>query len=155
MTKIRYEIDLSRTMPELPEDDRIRPIRPEDASDLAALMLDAYRDTIDYDGEDLDDAVAEVASFFGNDPLLDMCRVLVDHMEIVTGILVSETEDGAFIGYVMTRASHKGRGLGTLATRHALAALAKAGYQKVVFYITKDNEPSERLFASLGAEAIG
>ena len=31
---------------------------------LAELMLDAYRDTIDYDGETIGDAIHEVESYF-------------------------------------------------------------------------------------------
>jgi hypothetical protein len=54
----------------------------------------------------------------------------------------------------MTRAAYKSKGLGALVTHHALDALAAAGHEKVVFYITDGNEPSERLFRSLGAVAM-
>ena len=128
----------------------------DDASQLASLMLDAYMDTIDYEGEDLDDAIAEVGSYFEDqNPLLAASRVVVEDGRLVSGVLLSETEDGPFINYVMTRASHKGLGMGLVVTRHALAVLTEAGHSKVVFYITDGNEPSERLFRSLGAVAVG
>jgi len=49
----------------------------DDAEPLAALMLDAYRDTIDYDGETLDDARSEISSYLGqqNDPPLLACSI--------------------------------------------------------------------------------
>lgn len=157
MSKIRYEIDLNRRPVDRPDiDERVRAITSEDAAQLASLMLDAYMDTIDYEGEDLEDAIAEVGSYFEDqNPLLTVSRVVVEHGQIVSGVLLSETEDGPFINYVMTRATHKGRGLGVLVTSHALAALTEVGHTKVVFYITAGNEPSERLFRSLGAEAVG
>lgn len=155
MSKIRYEIDLTRLATAVPDDEEgVRPVTEADAADLASLMLDAYRNTIDYEDEDLDDAIAEVGSYLGRgQPLLEMSRVAVENGEIVSGVLLSQTEDGPFIDYVMTRASHKTRGLGALVTSHALTALAGAGHHKVIFYITDGNEPSERLFASLGAKA--
>src|SRR5215510_15600553 len=33
---------------------------------LAELMLDSYRNTIDYDGETIEDAIHEVASYFSS-----------------------------------------------------------------------------------------
>jgi RimJ/RimL family protein N-acetyltransferase len=157
VSKIRYEIDLTRETVGIPKhEDRVRPVIAGDAFQLASLMLDAYRDTIDYDDENLDDAVAEIDSYLHKRrPLLDMSRVVVEDDEIVAGVLLSASDEGPFIDYVMTSASHKGRGLGALVTRHALAALAADGHAKVVFYITEGNEPSERLFSSLGAEATG
>lgn len=157
VAKIRYQIDLNRRFFGPPvTDDRVRAVTPEDAPQLASLMLDAYMDTIDYEGEDLDDAVAEVGSYLTEGtPLLDFSRVVVHDGVIVSGILLSETEERPFVNYVMTRASHKGQGVGALVTRHALAALAEAGHHSVLFYITEGNEPSERLFRSLGAKATG
>lgn len=153
VSKVRYEIDLTQVSPAIDPDERIRSVTLEDAAELASLMLDAYRHTIDYDDEDLEDAIAEIDSFLANAPLLEMSRVVVDDGEIVSGTLVSETEEGPLVAYVMTRASHKSKGLGVLVTGHALKTLADAGHKKVVFYITEGNEPSERLFRSLGAEA--
>lgn len=155
MSKIRYEIDLTRAPGGIPhQEDRVRPVSADDAADLADLMLDAYRGTIDYDDEDLDDAVAEVDSYLNDrHPLLDFSRVVDADGVIMAGILLSDTESGPFIDYVMTRARYKGQGLAGLVTRHALAALSNAGHEKVVFYITAGNEPSERLFRSFGAEA--
>ena len=51
----------------------------------------------------------------------------------------------------MTAPDYKNLGLGRLVTTASLAALAHDGYEKVVFYITKGNLPSEALFRAVGA----
>ena len=42
----------------------VRGVSPADTHHLADLMLDAYRNTLDYEGEGLAEAVAEVESYF-------------------------------------------------------------------------------------------
>lgn len=47
---------------------RLSQPRPTDADALAELMLDAYHGTIDYDGETLADARAELAGYLSSSP---------------------------------------------------------------------------------------
>ena len=42
----------------------VRAVSPGDLLKLAELMLDAYRNTIDYEGEGIAEALAEVADYF-------------------------------------------------------------------------------------------
>jgi RimJ/RimL family protein N-acetyltransferase len=115
-------------------------------------MLDAYIDTIDYDDQDLDDAVTEVRTYFENGhPLLDRSYLVESEGAIVSAVLVSLPDDIPFIGYVMTAPDHKNLGLGRLVTTASLVALAQDGYEKIVFYITEGNLPSEALFGAVGA----
>ena len=152
MTKIRYEIDLSAS----PTDDQVemdgvRTVSPADLDALGDLMLDAYMGTIDYDGEDYEDAVTEVGDFLAASPLLDHSYAVEVDGDLASAALVSLYDDQPFIGYVMTRAEHKGQGLARTVTRRALDSLAESGHEVVVFYITDGNLPSEALFRSLGA----
>ena len=155
-TKLRYEIDLSHlTSVDPPPNLRVRPISRDDLDGLASLMLDAYMGTIDYEGEDLEDAVQEVRSFL-DDPhtLMDRSFAVDDEGAIVSAVLVSLSAGEPFIGYVMTRASHKNQGLARLVTNTALEKLADDDHERVVFYITDGNAPSEALFDSLGAVRV-
>jgi len=149
--KLRYEIDLSNTVP-IPALDvglQIRTVSPTDLVGLARLMLDAYVGTIDYEDENLDDAVDEVRSFLDNpDSLLDRSYIVEDEGEIVSAVLVSMSPGWPFIGYVMTLPSRKKHGL---AWHLIIHALAEDGHERVVFYITEGNTPSENLFRSAGA----
>ncbi len=155
-TKLRYEIDLSDLTPvDSSPNLRVRTISRDDREELASLMLDAYMGTIDYEGESLEDAVEEVRSFFGDgEALTDRSHAVEDEGTIVSAVLVSLSAGEPFIGYVMTRASHKNQGLARLVTHTALEKLADDGHERVVFYITDGNTPSEALFDSLGAVRV-
>jgi RimJ/RimL family protein N-acetyltransferase len=156
--KLRYEVVLPG--PDLSTDAEehlnFRTITPDDLAGLARLMLDAYVGTIDYDGEDLDDAVQEVRSFLDDpDAMLDRSYVAEDKGLIVSAVLVSMSQGQPFIGYVMTIPSHKNRRLARSVVTRAMKLLASDGHERVVLYITSGNTPSENLFRSLGAVQVG
>jgi RimJ/RimL family protein N-acetyltransferase len=154
--KLRYEIDLSGLTPVVASHDlRVRTISRDDLEGLAGLMLDAYVGTIDYEDESLEDAIEEVRSFIDDgDSLLDRSYLVEDNGTIASAVLVSVYDDKPFIGYVMTLASHKSRGLARLVTTTALERLADDGHDTVVLYITEGNTPSEALFRSIGAVQV-
>lgn len=154
--KLRYEIELSDLTPvAMPDHLQVRSISRDDLEDLARLMLDAYVGTIDYEGEGLEDAIEEVTSFLDDDQaLLDRSYLVDDDGTIASAVLVSLAEGRPFIGYVMTRASHKNQGLARLVTTTALERLAGDGHETVILYITEGNTPSEELFRSVGAVRV-
>jgi ribosomal protein S18 acetylase RimI-like enzyme len=131
---------------------------PEDAEALAALMLEAYRDTIDADGsETLDDARGEVDGYFSGHsgaPLLEHGWVAVADESIVSAVLVSRFNDVPLIAYAMTDPAHKGRGLASALTEHALDSLAAAGEREVQLWVTEGN-PAERIYERLGFREAG
>ena len=151
--KLRYEIDLTRPAHAVASDGHVvRSITPGDLRGLATLMLDAYFGTIDYEGEDFDDALGEVRSYFeGSHPLLDRSYLVETDGAVISAVLVSVSDGMPFIGYVMTASDYKNLGLGRLVTTASLVALAQDGYDRTVFYITEGNLPSEALFRALGA----
>jgi RimJ/RimL family protein N-acetyltransferase len=153
---LRYEIDLAGLTPVADSHYlRVRPVSRDDLEGLARLMLDAYVGTIDYEDENLDDAIEEVRSFLDDgDALIDRSYVVDDDGTIASAVLVSLSEDRPFIGYVMTLPSRKNQGLARLVTTTALGRLAGDGHEKVVLYITEGNTPSEALFRSIGAVQV-
>lgn len=153
--KLRYEIDLSDLTPVASHDLQVRSISRDDLEDLARLMLDAYVGTIDYEDEDLEDAMEEVRSFLDDGrALLDRSYLVEADGSIASAVLVSLFEGRPFISYVMTLASHKNQGLARLVTAIALERLADDGHETVDLYITEGNAPSEALFRSVGAVQI-
>lgn len=154
MTKSRYEIDLRRVQFEALTEDSFGNVSLDDLEPLAHLMLEAYRGTIDYEDEDLDDARAEVQSFFDQEPLLEHSRVAVVDGTVVSAVLVSVFEGSPFISYVMTLPEHKQHGWARRVVSAALDGLAREGHQGVAFYITDGNLASEELFRSLGARQV-
>ena len=125
-----------------------------DRQAIATLLLDAYRGTIDDEGEGEDEAL-DAAGYF-----LSRCvpaySLLVVHGERVVAVsLVVVVNALHYIDPVATAAAHKGAGLGRAAVAHSIALLSHAGVDEVGAVVTDGNVPSERLFASLGFERVG
>lgn len=125
-----------------------------DTDDLTELMLDAYRGTVDYDDESLEDARVEMSDYFDGSPLLDHSFVATVDGTIVGAILLSEWRGKPLIGYVMTRPEYKNQGLGSLLLRASLRALRGEGKERVHAFITEGNTASEALFRGAGAVRV-
>lgn len=141
---------LAETAIDLP----VRAPTPEDVDALAELMLDAYVGTVDADGsETLDDARTEVAGYFSGasgEPILDHSLVALEQEMPVSAVLVSRHDDLPLIAYVMTAASHKGRGLARSLTVRVLASLHRSGERQAHLWVTRGNVPAERIYEGLG-----
>ena len=139
---------------------QIRPVQTADASALAELMLDAYRGTIDDDGETFDDALAEVNAFFagerGGQPWLMMSYLALVDSHVVGACLTGEWRERQLpiIAYVMTRANWKKRGVSRQLLYRVLKALNENGYPEVRAVITEGNKPSENLFLQIGFQRV-
>lgn len=123
---------------------------------LAELIIDSYRDTIDYDGETIEDAIHEVESYFSG--LLEdsswLDRSWLGFMEdnLVCASLVGFWKDrnSPIIAYLMTASEWKGKHLARIGVSRSLQSLAEHNYTKVYAVITEGNFPSERVFTGLG-----
>lgn len=154
-----YRLNLSTRgkLPALEMDSML--MRPPESSDLqmlAELMLDAYRGTIDYEGETLEDAVGEVQAYLagqrGGKALLSESRVCLVDNELVAACLAvnREARQQPLIAYVMTAAAWKNRRIAKRVLTATLESLATSGYPHVQAVVTEGNVPSERLFAGMG-----
>ena len=136
------------------------PVEPAACEPLAALMLAAYRGTIDDEGATLDDARAEIAAYLagerGGTPDLAASRLVWAGDLLVGACLAGDwTARGCpLITYVMTNPAWKNRGLARLALVAALHALAATGARQARAVITAGNIPSERLFLGLGFQRV-
>jgi hypothetical protein len=126
----------------------------DDRDALAELMLDAYRDTIDYEGEGIDGAKAEIDDYLARKPMLESSWVVEDRFSMVAAILVASFEDRPLVSYVMTRAAAKGQGLATLLLAKSQSDLHDQGWSSVDAFVTAGNTPSERLFARAGGRLV-
>lgn len=122
---------------------------PEDRDRLASLLLDAYRGSIDDDGETLADARAEVAGYFtgaAGEPHLEASFVAIDGAKLVSACLVCLDDGLPLIAYAFTAAGWKGRGLGSALLQLSLNALAASGYRHAHLWVTAGNVPAERIY---------
>jgi predicted N-acetyltransferase YhbS len=129
----------------------MRALTPDDRDGLAQLMLDAYTGTIDYEGESIVEAREAVDDWLGDAPLLSHSFGATIDGRVVSAVLVMTLDDAPFVSIVMTAPEHKGSGLGRAVVGASLESLRTEHHSTATLYITEGNEPSERLFASLGA----
>lgn len=152
--KRRYTIDLTETTgarPLLEFEVELAKVERAHADDLASLMLDAYRGTIDDEGESIDDAREEVSRFFEDSPLLDSSYLATVEGRSAGATLIGTWRDRPLVAYVMTRPAYKQQGLATYLLNKSLQALKGAGWDEVNAFITEGNTASEALFRGMGA----
>jgi predicted GNAT family acetyltransferase len=153
--KIRYEIDLRSWSSVSPDAGMVtRTLGHEDRDDLAHLILDAYRGTIDYEGETLVEAKDAIDEWLEDSPMLEASFGVHDGESLVSATLLQVLDSNPFVRAVMTHPDHKSKGYGTAAVEATLSMLRSSGHQKVVFYTTEGNTASETLFKNLGAIAV-
>jgi GNAT superfamily N-acetyltransferase len=123
-----------------------------DAEALAALMIDAYRGTIDDDGETIEDARNEIDGYFAGSsgtPLLEASAGAIEGGVMVAAVLVSTFRGEPLIAYLMTGRAWTRRGLATSLVQGALADLASMGASRAHLWVTAGN-PAERIYECLG-----
>ena len=131
-----------------------------DAEALGELLLDAYRGTIDYEGEDLAAATGVVRDFFaGKEYPPDIAASVVAWRGPTPAAFCMIAEWQArscrFVEYVATRSGEKRRGVGRLVLGESLRRLSRAGHPEVRAVITLGNTASDALFRRLGFEDLG
>ncbi len=125
-----------------------------DRDALAAVLLDGYRNTIDDEGEDLDDAYAAIDQY-----LTRIERphsfVAIEQEIVVAFSFVVVVKEVHYIDPVVVAPPRKQRGFARATVQLCLASLAAAGIVEVGATITDGNIASERLFAGLGFSRRG
>ena len=165
MTKrYEYSLDLSdfdqRSLSMSAADLQLRAAQPADTNALAELMIDAYRGTIDYDGETLKDALGEVQAYLagerGGRPMLNDSRLAFAGSLLVGACLAVNWNERQLplIVYVMTCVKWKNRGVGKQVLWAVLHALREQGNREVQAVITEGNTTSERLFGRMGFQKV-
>lgn len=149
---LRVDVDAPTT--EATTSHRVRLARDDDRDELASLLLDAYRGTVDDEGEGMPEAL-EAADRCLERRLTDSSVVIEDDAGIVAISFVVVVDGRRYIDPVATASSWKRRGLGRRAVTASLQRLHRSGVREVGATITDGNTASERLFASLGFVRLG
>jgi ribosomal protein S18 acetylase RimI-like enzyme len=136
---------------------RPRPIDRSDVSALGALMLAAYRGTVDDEGETEADAVAEVERTLAGEygPLLADASFAIDvDRRPVGASLATSWEDHAMLMNLIVHPQVKRRGMGTFLIATTGNALLRAGFAELGLFVTEANEPAVNLYRKLGFEVV-
>src|ERR1041384_7146636 len=112
--RLRMSVQLGPANPPPTPDPQARPLRATDDAALASLMLDAYRGTVDDEGDGPEEARQQVARVFGGTygPFdFDASEVTLRDSVIVAATLVTEYEGLPMVAYSMTAPAWQRRGL--------------------------------------------
>lgn len=142
---------------EVPSDVAHRTIEPSDAAALGALLLAAYRGTVDDEGETLDDAVAEVEGVLGgsNGPFLfDASFVVEDEDGPIGASLIAMWESRPLLSYLVVHPRARRRGLGSFLIARSGDALLAAGHPELDLFVTEANEPAVNLYRKLAFRVV-
>jgi len=152
-SEYRFTIDVGQFQNDLPQAVNLA---ANDRDGLAQLMLDAYRGSIDDEGETFEEAGEAIDFYLGNCLAAHSWVATQDGAPIgMSLVLIVEANGLHYIDPVAVSALHKQQGLGRRLVHASLASLADAGVREVGATITDGNVPSERLFANLGANRVG
>ncbi len=132
----------------------VRGVDVSDREQLATVILDAYRGTVDDEGEDHEAALAAVDDWLSR---LEAPHsvVLERDGQLVAVSFVVNVAGRQYIDPVATLTGRKRQGLATAAVGCSLRSLHEAGAREVGAVITDGNTASERLFTNLGFVRVG
>ena len=129
-----------------------RPV-PDDIAGLGRLMEQAYRGSVDDEGEDEAAAVDEVRkTLAGGYGAFDSeaSSVLEQAGELLAATLVTRWEERPFVVFSMTAPQARRQGLARAGLAWATAVLHERGETQLALVVTTANTPARRLYESLG-----
>jgi ribosomal protein S18 acetylase RimI-like enzyme len=131
----------------------VEPFDTDDVTTAAALMVDSYRGTVDWeDGDDESVAAAEIRNTIAGDygTFLPTASLQVRAGGVVASQIVCTLfEDEPLITFAYTHPDFAGRGLATTLIRAAAHSLDQQGFAHLVLYVT-DSNPAVELYEKLG-----
>ena len=164
MERRRYEYVLDLSAPEqdaravtATQGTKLRLPVSGDRTALATLLLNAYRGTIDDEGESFEDAQREMERYLAAaGDLLGASRLAFLEDQLVSACLAGPRwkPGPPLIWYVLTDPAHQRRGLGARVLSDTFRALRADGHTGVCALITEGNVPSESLFTRLGFQRV-
>lgn len=133
----------------------LRAVGPSDVEALAHLMLQAYRGTIDDEGETLSDALTEVQrTCSGGYGAFDADASCVAEVQgrLVSAVLVTRHQGGPWVAFTMTAPPAGRMGWARRCLASAIAVLAARGERHLRLVVTVGNLPAVALYRGLGFE---
>ena len=125
----------------------------EDVAGLAALMLDAYLGTVDYEGESIEEALSEVRETVEGTKgpfLWTASRVIEREGLLASACLVIRWREQPLVAFSMTRGRFKKKGLARACLLSSMKALREQGDTTLALFVTLSNEQAVSLYRSLG-----
>ncbi|MFC1683343.1 GNAT family N-acetyltransferase [Candidatus Zixiibacteriota bacterium] len=156
-SRVRMKLYLGDQAPETSP--AARSISRDDLPALGELMLAAYRDTIDYEGETLKEAVAEVRGTLDGQygPFLGDCSFLIEEKgQLLAACMITWSAElkAPLLTFSMTRPKAQRRGMGTMLIKTSINALVDRGHRDLYLVVTEGNAPALHLYEKMGFRAV-
>jgi GNAT superfamily N-acetyltransferase len=136
-----------------------RPISKGDVEALGGLMFEAYRGTIDYEGETLEEAVEEVCAVLAGTygPFLEDCSYVIEDegkMLSASMVVLSDEVNAPLLAFSMTHPAHKRNGMAEFLLKASINRLLDAEHQELYLVVTEGNTGAVRLYEKLGFRRV-
>jgi ribosomal protein S18 acetylase RimI-like enzyme len=140
---------------EMPINSTFRAISENDSEILGEIMLEAYRGTIDSEGETLEDAIEEAKGTLDGKYgkfLWDASMIAVVDSHPAAAILFtwSEKDNMPLLAFSMTHVKFKGQGLATKLIKAGLSKLSESNHKECCLVVTEGNEPAFSIYKKIG-----
>ncbi len=134
-------------------DPAARPPTAADSDALAQLMWEAYRGTVDDEGETLAEVHATVRQYFAGDfgaPTPSVSEVTERDGVLVAATLLTQWLGGPFVAFTMTAPQAQRQGLARAGLVRAINRLADGDEPWLRLVVTQGNSRAEALYESVG-----
>jgi ribosomal protein S18 acetylase RimI-like enzyme len=130
-----------------------RVLNTQDAAALAALMMSAYRGTVDDEGETEVEALAEIEKTMKGgygDWLQNYSLGTWIDESLVSAVVVTVFENLPLYAFCLTRDGDKRQGHCERLMRRSLGLLYGRQFPKAHLFVTASNQPAGKLYRKLG-----
>jgi RimJ/RimL family protein N-acetyltransferase len=125
-----------------------------DAAALAELMYDSYQDSVDYGGEDPEQAKREIEALMSGryGAWLPRCSWVCAYSERLdsAALMVAQDESNVLLAYAMSRRNARRRHHASRLILASLRAGSAAGYENCILFVSGNNRPAMALYHRLG-----
>ena len=158
-TRERFEMRrLIEANDRLLEQEDVQPLSSVARTNLASLMLEAYRGTVDDDGETLDDAIDVVDSLMAGefgDVDQQASGVFIEGDAPIAATIVTHHNGRPLVAFSMTHPVAQRRGFARRGLRHCIGVLARGDCDEITLVVTSTNNGAVDLYRSMGFTRSG
>jgi RimJ/RimL family protein N-acetyltransferase len=134
-----------------------RTISTQDIPALGELMVAAYKGTIDYEGETLEDALSEIQDTlqgkYGS--FLHDCSFLIEGDITLSACIVvlSDHMKAPLLAYSMTHPTAQNQGMATFLIKQCCNTLLAKGYHELYLVVTQGNTAAQHVYQKIGFQS--
>ena len=156
--KKRHKMYLTVEHQNLEQKFSARNVAQADFQSLGNLMLEAYRGTVDYDGESLEDSIKEIKGTLEGKygALIASASYVIEENCICASAVIftiDEKEKMPLLTFAMTHPAFKNRGMSKYLIRKSLNSLLDLGYRECFLVVTDGNHPAQSMYEKMGFKA--